>query len=164
MKKYFLLLFVCAAISSFAQTDYTTVKLSADADYKLAEKTVLEASNYVLSTPLDSKNLKLQGATKFLRQWMEGTPDFTYMIDSPLVTKLNSENDGLTGAYYAGMVKYSLDNKAKGDDPQATMVNGVKTLLAFAAKPEHKVAQTETLKKITELDKKGELEKLLTSN
>jgi hypothetical protein len=161
MKKYFFILFVFSAVSSFSQTDFTTVKLSADADYKLAEKSVLEASNYVLSTPLDGKNLRLQAATKFLLQWMEGTPDYTYIIESPLVTKLNSENEGLTGVYYAGMTKFSLENKAKTDDPQLTMINGIRTVLAYAEKTEHKVAQTETLKKITELNKKGELETLL---
>ena len=160
MKKYFLILFVLTSISSFSQTDYSKVAMASDADYKPAEKYALEASNYLLSAPLDIKNTKLAVATKFLLKFMEGTPDYTYIIESPMVTKLNSENEGLLGVYFAGMTKFSLENTAKAQDPQLVMVSGIKTLLAYAEKPENKVTITETLKKLFELNKNGELEKL----
>lgn len=164
MKKYFLILFAFAGLSMTAQTDLSSIKFEKDADYKTAEKAVLEASNYLLSTPLDSKNPKSDTATKFLLKWMEGTPDYTYIIESPLITKLNSENEGLSGVYFAGMTKFSLENPAEAQDPQLVMVSGTKTVLTYAEKPEHKVVMTETLKKLIELNKTGELEKLLKSN
>lgn len=164
MKKCFLILFVFTAISSFAQTDFSTIKMEKDSDYKPAEKYALEASNYVLSVPLDIKNPKLANATKFLLKWMEGTPDYTYIIESPVITKLNSENEGLLGVYFAGMTKFCLENPAKAQDPQLVMVSGIKTVLAFSEKPDNKVVMSDTLKKLIELNKKGELEKQFKAN
>lgn len=164
MKKCFLLLFVLTTISSFSQTDFSKVAMAKDADYKSAEKYVLEASNYLLSSPLDSKNTKLAAATQFLSKWMEGTPDYTYIIESPVITKLDSENKGLLGVFFAGMTKFSLENSSKAQDPQFVMINGIKALLAYTQKPENKVVMTDTLKKLTELDKQGELEKLFKAN
>ena len=160
MKKYFFILFVLTSISSFSQTDYSSIKMEKDADYKPAEKYALEASNYVLSSPLDSKNSRTATATKFLLKWMEGTPDYTYNIDSPIISKLNTENDGLLGVYLASMTKFSLENPAKAQDPQLVMISGIKTLLAYSEKPENKVTMSESLKKLIEINKKGELEKL----
>lgn len=164
MKKYFFILFAFTAISSFSQTDYSKITMAKDADYKPAEKYALEASNYLLSKPLNAKDQQRTAATAFLRKWMEGTPDYTYIIDSDIVTKLNSENEGLIGVYLAGMTKFSLENPAKAQDAQLVMVNGIKTMLVYSEKPENKVTMSETLKKLIEVNKKGELEKLFKSN
>lgn len=163
MRKSLLLLFVSLSFSAFAQTDYTAVKMEKDADYKSAEKYALEASNYIISTPLESKNEKISAATKFIQKWMEGTPDYTYIIESPLVNQLNAENEGLKGIYFAGMTKFSLENKAQAQDPQLVMFKGTTALLDYAEKKENKVKESETLKKLIELNKKGELEKLFKS-
>ena len=160
MKKYFLILFVFTTISSFAQTDYSKVTMAKDADYKPAEKYALEASNYLLSTPLNASDKQRAASEAFILKWMEGTPDYTYIIESPVITKLDSENKGLMGVYFAGMTKFSLENPAKAQDPQGVMINGIKALLAYSEKPENKVAPSETLTKLGELNKKGELEKL----
>ena len=158
MKKYFLILFVLASISSFAQTDYSKVVMAKDADYKPAEKYALEASNFVLSTPLNAEDKQRASATAFLLKWMEGTPDYTYAIESPIITKLESENKGLLGVYLASLTKASLEGKV--EEPEVAMVSGIKAVLAYAEKPENKVTASETLTKLSELNKKGELEKL----
>lgn len=160
MKKCFLILFVFASLSSFSQTDYSKISMVKDADYKPAEKYALEASNYALSKPLDANDKQRAAATDFLHKWMEGTPDYTYAIEMPLVSKLNSENEGLMGVYFAGMTKFSLENTAKAQDADLVMVSGIKTMLAYSEKPENKVVLSETLKRLIELNKKGELEKL----
>ena len=158
MKKYFLILFVFTTISSFAQTDYSKVVMAKDADYKPAEKYALEASNFVLSSPLSTNEKERAAATAFLLKWMEGTPDYTYAIESPIITKLESENKGLTGVYLASLTKASLEGKV--EEPEVAMVSGIKAVLAYSEKPANKVAPSETLTKLSELNKKGELEKL----
>ena len=162
MKKYFLILFVFASISSFAQTDYSKVTMAKDADYKPAEKYALEASNYLLSSPLNANEKQRAAAEAFIRKWMEGTPDYTYIIDSPVITKLDSENKGLMGVYFASLTKASLEGKV--EEPEVAMISGIKAVLAYAQKPENKVAPSETLSKLIELNKKGELEKLFKTN
>ena len=164
MKKYFFILFVFASISSFSQTDFSKVVMAKDADYKVAEKSALEASSYVLLTPLNAKDERLAVATKFIVKWMEGTPDYTYVIEYPIITKLNSENEGLQGVYFAGMTKFSLENGAKGQDPQLVLINGIKAVIAYSQKPENNVVMSDTLKKIIEINEKGELEKQFKVN
>jgi hypothetical protein len=161
MKKCFLLLFVLTAFSSFSQTDFSTVSMKSDADFKAAEKYALEASNYLLSGPLDLKNAKQGAAVKFILDWEVGTPDYTFIIEAPVMEKLVAENKTLMGAYLAGMAKFALENPTKAENPQLVMLNAVKTLLAYAEKPENKVAISETLKKLIEANKKGTLEKEL---
>lgn len=158
MKKYFLILFVFASISSFSQTDYSKVVMEKDADYKPAEKYALEASNFVLSSPLNANEKERAAATAFLLKWMEGTPDYTYAIESPIISKLESENKGLNGVYLASLSKASLEGKV--EEPVAAMVSGIKAVLAYAEKPANKVTPTESLTKLGELNKNGELEKL----
>jgi hypothetical protein len=161
MKKCFLLLFVLTAFSSFAQTDFSTVSMKTDAEFKAAEKYALEASNYILSGPLDLKNAKQGVAVKFILDWEVGTPDYSFILDAPVMEKLVEENKTLMGVYLAGMAKFSLENPTKAENPKLVVLNSMKTLLAYVEKPENKVTISETLKKLIEANKKGTLEKEL---
>jgi len=161
MKKLFFILFVFVGISSFAQTDYSTIVMKTDADYKVADKYALEASNYVLSKPLNAKDQKIAEATKFILTWMEGTPDYTFNIASSAMSKLVEENEALLGVFYAGMTKYSLDNPTKADDMKLVQLNGMKAVISYAEKSGNNVTISPTLKKLIEANKKGELEKAL---
>ncbi len=161
MKKYFFILFVCTSICSFAQTDYTKITMKTDADFKAADKYALDASNYILSVPMDKNNLAQPKAVRFIVNWMEGTPDYTFNIVSPIITKLTEENEAFLGIFYAGMTKYTLENPTKAEDMKAVQLNGFKSLVAFAEKTEHKVSITPTLKKLIDANKKGALEKVL---
>ncbi|MDI1315995.1 hypothetical protein [Flavobacterium sp.] len=159
MKKYIFILFVFTSICSFAQTDYTKIVMKTDADFKAADKYALEASNYILSVPIDKNDITQLKAVRFIINWMEGTPDYTFNIVSPSITKLTQENESFLGIFYAGMTKYTLENPTKAEDMKAVQLNGFKSLVAFAEKAEHKVAITPTLKKLLDANKKGELEK-----
>lgn len=161
MKKYFFILFVFTSICSFAQTDYTKIAMKTDADFKAADKYALEASNYILSVPMDKNNVAQSKAVRFIVNWMEGTPDYTFNIDAPIMTKLTEENESFLGVFYAGMTKYTLENPTKAEDMKAVQFNGMKLLVVYAEKPEHKVAMSPTLKKLIDASKKGELEKVL---
>lgn len=161
MKKYFFILFVFTSICSFAQTDYTKIVMKTDADFKAADKYALEASNYILSVPMDKNNSTQLKAVRFIVNWMEGTPDYTFNIDSPIVSKLTEENESFLGIFYAGMTKYTLENPTKAEDMKLVQFNGIKSLVAFAEKAEHKVSVSPILKKLIDANKKGELEKVL---
>lgn len=161
MKKSFLLLLVLTSFASFAQTDFSKVARTSPADFKAAEKVVLEASNYVLSKPSDSKDAKRAAAIKLIHDWEVGTEDYSFIINDPILDKLSSENKDLHGVYLASMSRTTLQDPKQNEDVPALMVKGIKEMLAYAEKPENKVEMTETVKKLITLNKNGELDKLL---
>lgn len=160
MKKCFILLLVLTSFASFAQTDFSKVKLTNNAELKAAEKSVMEASNYLLSTPLDAKDAKRAAAEKFINDWEVGTEDYSFIIQDQFIEKLESDSKGLKGIYLATMAKITLENPKENEDVPGLMIKGVKGVLAYAEKPANKVQMTETIKKLIEINKKGELEKL----
>lgn len=161
MKKCFLLLLVLTSFSSFSQTDFSKVARTSPADFKGAEKAVLEASNYVLSTPLDGKDSKRIAAVKLIHDWQVGTEDYSFIIeDAPVVQKVASENKDLQGVYLAAMAKITLEDPKQNEDVPGLMVKGIKSMIAYTEKPANKVEMTPTVMKLIELNKKGELDKL----
>lgn len=162
MKKCFLLLLVLTSVVSFSQTDFSKVARTSPADFKAAEKAVLEASNYVLSTPLDGKDPKRIAAVKLVHDWEVGTEEYSFIIeDSPIVQKVKAENKDLEGIYLAAMAKITLDDPKQNEDVPGLMVKGIKAMVSYAEKPANKVEMTPTVTRLIELNKKGELDKLL---
>ncbi|UPT70900.1 MAG: hypothetical protein M0D53_00270 [Flavobacterium sp. JAD_PAG50586_2] len=161
MKKRFLLLLVFTSFSSFSQTDFSKVARTTPADFKAAEKSVLEASNYVLSTPLDSKDTKRAAAVKLIRDWEVGTEDYSFIIEEDFITaKISPENKDLPGIYLASMAKTTLEDPKQNEDVTGLSVKAIKAMVAYAEKPANKVEMTPAVKKLVELNKKGELDKL----
>jgi len=161
MKKYFFLLFVLTTISSFSQTNYSAISMKNDAEYKAADKYALEASNYILSGPMDKNNPKQQAAIQFMLKWMDGTPDYTFSIDADISTKVMSGNEDLLGLYMASMTKYCLENKANAGDGKLVKLNAMKILIAYAEKTENKVAISKSFQTLIEANRRGALEKEL---
>jgi hypothetical protein len=157
MKKSFLLLFVLLSVSAFSQTNYDTVKLKSDADYKAANKYALEAANYVFAVPFDANDMQRVKSIQFVIKWMEGTPDFSFAIDATVMEKIVKGNDDLLGYYMVGMTKYCLENEANAKDIALVKLNTTKMILAYCEKPENNLKLTSALKKLAVADKKGKL-------
>lgn len=160
MKTYFYLFIILCTTVSFAQTttDFDAVKLKRDSDYKEANKYALEASNYVLSVPMDNNSLPRLKAIQFIMKWMEGTPDYTFSLDATIMEKVVKGNDDLLGVYMACMTKYCLENEANSKDDDVVKLNSIKLILAYCENPANNVKMPKQLKKLSEANKKGELE------
>lgn len=147
--------------SSFCQLpNYDDIKLEQGPDYAAAEPSVTKAVDYILSKPLEKDDLDRLKSLQFLIKWMSGTPDFTFSLDES-TSKLWKGNDDLLGVYMACMTKYCLENKANSKDEKVVKLNAVKLLLAYCENPDNKVKMTKPLKKLSEANQKGELEKEL---
>lgn len=135
--------------------------MNTPAEFKAAEKTVLEASNYVLSTPLNGKDPKRIAAVKLIHDWEVGTEDYSFIVQSPLmVEQVNPENKDLEGVYLAAMAKITIEDPKQNEDVPGLMIKGTKEMVAYAGKPANKVEMTPIVKKLIELHKKGELDKI----
>ncbi len=160
--KYLLFFITCltAFTGTYAQTntDYDNIVLKESADYKKAEKTVLEAVDYLLNTPIDESKADRLKATRLIIRWMEGTPDYTFSIEA---TDIIVDNLDMMSLYMASMTKYSLENPADAKDTQKVKLNTWKILLGYCDNAAHHVKMSKKLKKLSDANKKGELEKAL---
>lgn len=161
MKNFYLIILSAFLYTySFAQSAYTEVKLEEKSDYKSAEATVLKASTYLFTTRFDKDNLERLYAIQFIMKWMEGTPDYTFIIDEKFARAFVADAD-LLGLYVAAMTKYALENKEQAGDATTVSLNAIKIIIEYSSKPGNNLKQTGELKKMAAALKKGELEKYL---
>lgn len=161
MKKLFIIIFAFCPGSTFSQDlpDFDQVKLEEPADYAAADTYALQASTHLLSSPYSEDQLRLK-SLRLVIKWMSGTPDYQFAIDEG-VTKICKGNDNLLGLYMAAMTKYSLENKASSGDAKLVKLNVVRMLLAYCENPGNSMKMSKELKRLSEANKKGELEKSL---
>jgi len=161
MKKLLLICFLTIAVgNSFAQTlpQLDQIKLKKNKDYKSAEPQVLQTANYVLSIPIDQNKTSRAAAGEFLLKWMDGTQDYTFMLDD-VSTKSFLQNTDLTIVYFAAICKYALLNKSH--DIKAVALNGVKGLLDYINNPANNVVKTDEIRELSEANDKGKLANFL---
>lgn len=160
MKKIILASVLLYFNASFGQNlpNFDEIKLEQKTDYQPAESSVMQATNYMLSTPYEKNDLNRLNSLQFIIKWMSGTPDFTFTLGSE-ITKIMKGNDDMLGLYMACMTKYCLENKSSAKDEAAVRLNSIKLLLTYCEKESNNMKMTKQLKKLSEANKKGELEK-----
>lgn len=162
MKRVIIALLAFYCNCSFCQTtpDYDNIKLIDKGDYQVAERNVMQAANYILSTPFEKDDLTRLKSLQFIIKWMTGTPDFSFSLDE-MATKMAKGNDDVLGVYMVCMTKYCLENKASSKDGRAVKLNSIKMLLSYCENANNKLKLTKQLKKLSEANQNGELEKEL---
>jgi hypothetical protein len=162
MKKLLVALLLLCFNYSFSQVlpDYDNIRLVEKADYNVAEPSVMQAVSYILTTPFEKNDLMRLKSLQFIIKWMTGTPDFGFTLDD-VATKIAKGNDDLIGLYMVCMTKYCLENKSSAKDNAAVKLNAIKLLLAYCDNADNHMKLTKQLKKLSEANKKGELEKEL---
>ncbi len=164
MKKLFVTLTLgLLAHASFAQSlpNYDEIKLVVKEDYNAtANDAALQAANYLLSTPLDGKNIDRLKCMQYVIKWMAGSPDYYFTLDAQ-ATKFSKKNDDLMALYMAAMTKYVLENKEYAADQNKIKLNAVKLIVDYAKNPDNKVKLNSELKKLIEADSNGNLAEYL---
>ena len=159
MKKFLALTIAAGiAISSFAQSSYSNIKLEEKEDYKIAEATVLKASEYLFTTKYDKEDLERLYAIEFIMKWMNGTPDFNFELNEKFTKPFLHETD-LLGLYMGALAKFAIEHKDQAKDATTLNLNAVKIIIGYSSKPANNLKQTGELKKMAAALKKGELEK-----
>ena len=162
MRPLFSLIFCISLSTAFSQTlpDFDKIKLETAADYRAADSVALTASNFLLIRPFDFNDINNVTSQLFILKWMSGTPDYGFTFADVTSKILNDKRD-LTGLYLACLVKFCLENKSSAKDQNIIKLNSLKLLLTYCENPLNKVKMTKQLKKLSEANKKGELEKEL---
>lgn len=120
----------------------------------------MQAANYILSTPFEKNDVTRLKSLQFVMKWMTGTPDFLFSLDEA-ATKMAKGNDEVLGLYVVCMTKYCLQNIDASKDEKLVKLNAIKMLLAYCENSNNNMKLTKQLKKLSEANQKGELEKEL---
>ncbi len=164
MKHFFFSILLLVSINNAFSQDlpkYDEIKVDTKEDFN--EKTnnaALQASNYLLSTPMDSKSIDRLKSLQFIIKWMTGTPDFSFTLDAQ-ATKFAKNNDDLLGLYMAAMTKYVLENKTESKNQNKIKLNAVKLIIQYSKDVKNNVKINKELKKAIEADDNGKLEDYL---
>jgi hypothetical protein len=141
--------------------NYEAIKLEVKEDYNTeANNAALMASNYLLSTPMDSKSIERLKSLQYVIKWMSGTPDYNFTLDEQAV-KFSKNNDDLLGLYMAAMTKYVLENNSESKNQNSIKLNAVKTIIQYSKNENNNVKINKELKKAIEADDNGKLEEYL---
>jgi hypothetical protein len=151
------LLTMLTALAGFSQSmpQVDSVKLATAADYRAAEPIALQVSNYILSTPTDDISLPRLNGTKFLLDWMGGTPDYTFDLDKNVIKYFEKDID-LMGVYTAALASVAIENKELIKEQKAITSLAVKKFIAYISDTNNKVDLNSKLKKMIEAGQKGQ--------
>ena len=155
---------ICSSLYSFPQQtpDFDQIKLETKEDFNAeSDNAALKASEYLLSTVYDSKDLSRLKAAQYLMRWMTGSPTYTFTIDN-IAMKISKKDSDLLWLYLAGMAKYCIENKESGKNEAEVRVNAIKIMLAYCQNPVYKVKIKGELKKLIEANEKGKLQDYLS--
>jgi hypothetical protein len=157
---FFVLIFCSLSLSVQNLPDFDQIRLEQGSDYKPAEPAVLQAANYILSTPIAKDDVKRLLSLRFLLRWMTGTPDYTFSLGGN-ISKAAANNEDLLGVYMAAMAKYALENSAVAKDEKKVNLEATKMMLAYCEDEKNNVKLNKTLKKMIEANKEGKIESML---
>lgn len=160
MKSIFALLLALLGTGAFAQADYQSISLKNRQDCKDAEPSVLEAANYLLSTPYQDSDKQRTAALQFLVKWMGDTPDYTFSLDED-VGKLAKSDPVFLQLYMTAMAKFCLENPDSAKDAHLVKLGAFTAALNYVENADNNVAISKKLKVFSDAKANGELEKKL---
>lgn len=163
--------FLCLISSGYAQSlqlpvvepvniESLPASVSKNIELKDFEKAALEASNFIISSPVDQVNdSKVKASKGYLLTWMQDSPEYAFTVDHTI--SVFEDNDPLMWIYMACMAKYNIENKEKADDSEFIKLGTWELVADYIDNPENKVAKTDKLNQLCEAKRSGELDVFL---
>ncbi|NDE08955.1 MAG: hypothetical protein EBZ95_00115 [Chitinophagia bacterium] len=145
-----------------AQTipNFDLIKLEKISDYKKAEPFVILSANFILSTPFKIDNKDRYNSLRFISQWMNGTTDYSFVMND-IIEKIGKGDNDHLAIYVSALSKYTIENKPVVKDANKIKVEAMTTLLNYCQDKNNNLRLTKQLKKLAEAKEKGQLEQAL---
>lgn len=153
----FLFLFFSTVIYSYAQEfpNLKHIKLNKKSHFKSAEPEVIKLVNYLFETPIDTKNQSRKEAGEFLIKWMNGTPDYVFVLEDKETVYFNTDAD-LMLIYMASLTKFMLENKSEKNQ-NAIILGAMKLALTYLNQQENKKKWSALLWQLNDANLHGKL-------
>ncbi|MGZ3922963.1 MAG: hypothetical protein ACXVBJ_04300 [Flavisolibacter sp.] len=114
------LFFILPALISFATAlaqDYTVptnYALGSKDDYARYEKDIIDASKWLVATPLNEQREKRLEVAQFVFKWVNGSPTVSVEI-TPAILDFEKKNPGMLIIFMASCARYVLENNYSSD-------------------------------------------------
>jgi len=128
-------------------------------DYKNAEQLVLDASDWLLNTPLSEDSIKRKEVNSFLMRWMSGTPSVSIELVSGIVPL---DCLDCLMSFMSGWTKYSLENDYSKDKINCALA-GAEHAIEFYEKNQPELGKSSDMEKLIEQKENGTLKKYIQS-
>lgn len=157
----FLVLFFSTLPYAYTQefTKLKHIKLNKKSHYKSAEPEILKLVNYLFETPIDKKNYARKEAGEFLVKWMNGTPDYVFVLEDKETLYFNTDAD-LMLIYMSSLTKFMLENKSEKNQ-NAIVLGSMQLALSYLNKQEDKKAWSALLWQLNDANLNGRLSTFL---
>jgi len=129
------------------------IELNNEIDCRLMEPQILICCNYILSTPVNDKNLNRKYAIEAVKRWMLKTPNYIYHVDKDIAGILDIKGNVLA-VFVTSMAKFSIENPEQGNNQNAVTFFALNTTLDYAANKANNIQLTGELKKMIKARKK----------
>ncbi|GAA4335146.1 hypothetical protein GCM10023149_42970 [Mucilaginibacter gynuensis] len=142
----------------FEVPDY---KIESKEDYAKYDDDIIKATDWLQQTEWTKEVVIQSNATKFIFDWIEGSPAVTVSISKPLMD-LTDKNPKLLMTFMSFYVKYSLQHKAEPDNNKAN-IYAIKALISkYKTEPTHK--KDSDVEKLLKLDAENKLDAWVTTD
>ena len=84
------------------------------ADYTKYERDIIQATTWLIATPLNEQSDKRKEVSAFVVQWINGSPTVSVEIN-PTIMDFEKKNNGMMTLYMASSAKYVLENNYSKD-------------------------------------------------
>lgn len=135
------------------------LKLENAEDYKKTEALVLQASEWLLETPVTEKADKRKELNTFLMQWISGSPSVSIALVEGIAPL---DCPDCLMSFLSGWTTYSLKNDYS-DDQVACAVAGAENAIAFYQKNKPILGRNADMEKLLKQQKKNKLKKYIQS-
>lgn len=163
MKKLVSLVALFCMISTVYAQDFElpeNYKLVVAADYAVYEQDVVNATKWLVETPINEQKAKRIEVQTFLFKWLEGSPKITLNVNADIITFMESPESFII--YLGGWASYCIENKDYKNDLQGN-VHGIKSVIAFYDANKKEIGKMKGIERYKKLLKKGKLESHIES-
>ena len=159
IKMLICLLFVSTSLLAQEVEIPNDLKLENAEDYKKTEQLVLNATEWLLKTPISKNPGKRKDINAFLMQWMTGSPTVTIEIVSGIVPLDCADCLML---FMSGWTAYSLKNDYSKNKVECA-VAGAENAIEFYLNNKSALGKNSDMEKLVKQKEKGKLEKYIES-
>lgn len=158
-KTLVILLFLSTSLTAQEVAIPKDLKLDNADDYKKTEQLVINASNWLLKTPILENPDKRKEINAFLMKWMTGSPTVSIELVSGIVPLDCGECLML---FLSGWTTFSLENDYSKNKIDGA-VAGAENTIAFYEKNKSALGKNSDMEKLIKQKKKGKLKSYIES-
>lgn len=159
LSTFIVLLFISCNLLSQDLDLPANIQLDKVEDYKNSESLFLDATNWLVNTPLSENPQKRREVNGFVMKWLTGSPTVSIELVSGIVPL---ECADCLMAFMSGWAKHSLENNYSKNKIDGAIA-GAENAIEFYTKNKASIGKDADMEKLIKQKDKGKLKKYIKS-